>query len=86
MKSITTEANSGPRSSWRKWPPPSIVVCAWPAAPGTRAWKVRSLPRAAAEGWWILFDHDWETWGAQIAPDARREYTVTRSLPTIFKP
>ena len=52
----------------------------------TRAWKVRTLPKAAAEGWWILFDHDWETWGAQIAADERREYVVTKALPTLFKP
>ncbi len=29
-KSTTTRASSGPRSSWRKWPPPSIVVCGCP--------------------------------------------------------
>ena len=26
MKSTMTSANSGPQSSWRKWPPPLIVV------------------------------------------------------------
>ena len=30
----TTSASSAPRSSWRKWPAPSIVTCARPAAPG----------------------------------------------------
>ena len=44
MKSMTTRASSGPRSSWRKWPPPSIVVCGWPAAPGTLCWNTRSPP------------------------------------------
>ena len=34
MKRLTTAASSGPLSSWRKWPPPSIVVCGWPPAPG----------------------------------------------------
>ena len=33
-KSTTTRASSGPRSSWRKWPPPSIVVCGCPWQPG----------------------------------------------------
>ena len=35
MNDATTAASSGPRSSCRKWPPPSMVVCGCPAAPGT---------------------------------------------------
>jgi hypothetical protein len=27
MKSTITRASSSPLSSWRKWPPPAIVVC-----------------------------------------------------------
>ena len=41
MKSTTTRASSSPRSSCRKCPPPAIVVCGWPCAPGIRAWKMR---------------------------------------------
>ncbi len=40
-----TFASSSPLSSCRKCPPPSIVVCGWPFAPGTRDWKARSAPR-----------------------------------------
>jgi ABC-2 type transport system ATP-binding protein len=29
----TTRARSSPQSSWRKCPPPSMVVCGWPCAP-----------------------------------------------------
>ena len=39
MNSATTAANSGPRSSWRKWPPPAIVVWDRPRAPGMRSWR-----------------------------------------------
>lgn len=52
----------------------------------TRTWKRKTFPQAAEEGWWILFDHDWETWGAQIAADPRKEFVVRRGLPTLFKP
>src|SRR5262249_27778557 len=44
----TTAASSGPRSSCRKWPPPSIVVWCWPSAPGTSCWNTRSPPRVIA--------------------------------------
>ena len=37
MASRMTCASSWGLSSWRKWPPPSMVVCGWPWAPGTFA-------------------------------------------------
>ena len=36
MNSTTTAASSSPLSSWRKWPPPTMVVCGWPFVPGMR--------------------------------------------------
>src|SRR5581483_7274165 len=45
MKSMTTAASSGPRSSWRKWPPPLIVWWLWPLVPGTRSRNSGSAPR-----------------------------------------
>ena len=45
MRSITTWASSGPRSSWRKWPPPSIVVWGASLAPAMRWIARRSLGR-----------------------------------------
>jgi hypothetical protein len=44
MNAATTCASSGPRSSWRKWPPPSMVVCGRPCVPGIRSFKTRSAP------------------------------------------
>ncbi len=44
MNPINRSASSGPRSSWRKWPPPSIVTCGCPCAPGTFARNGASPP------------------------------------------
>ncbi len=53
-KEITTWASSSPQSSWRKWPPPTIVVWGWPWAPAMSRLRVRSRPPgdgvAVAEG------------------------------------
>ena len=53
-KSTITLASSSPRSSWRKCPPPMIVVCGWPFAPAIRSLRLRSAPFgdgvAVAEG------------------------------------
>jgi hypothetical protein len=43
-KSTITRASSGPRSSWRKWPAPSIVVWGCPAVPGMSSRSGRSAP------------------------------------------
>src|SRR5438034_11527939 len=45
IKSTTTLASSSPLSSWRKWPPPTIVVCGWSFAPGICEWSSLSAPR-----------------------------------------
>ena len=47
MRSAMTVASSSPRSSWRKWPAPSMVTCGCPLAPGTSSWKTRSQPAVA---------------------------------------
>ena len=46
MRSATTWPSRSPASSWRKWPAPSMVTCAWPRAPGTRSWKT-----SPSRGW-----------------------------------
>ena len=55
MKALTTAASSGPRSSCRKWPPPSIVVCGWPSVPGMRDSRALSAPPVM--GSWSLNAH-----------------------------
>lgn len=42
----------------------------------TRAWKRAWLPRLAAEGGLLLFDHDPLSFGAVIREDAREEFAV----------
>ena len=52
MKSTMTWASTSPLSSWRKWPPPSMVVWGWPLVPGTWARNSASAPRVIAS--WSL--------------------------------
>jgi glyoxylase-like metal-dependent hydrolase (beta-lactamase superfamily II) len=47
----------------------------------TRSWKRQWLPRLAREGGWLLFDHDPDVFGVQIAEDAREEFAVMHTLP-----
>lgn len=47
----------------------------------TRAWKREWLPRLAREAGWLLFDHDPDIYGAQLAEDPREEFVVRQALP-----
>src|SRR5262249_17091018 len=84
-KSTTTRASCSPRSSCRKCPAPSIVVCGRPLAPGMSLCRTRSPPavigseslNAVRNG----FSHRWSTSHARrFASDAGASGLVGTSL------
>jgi hypothetical protein len=49
----------------------------------TRRRKPELLARAAAEGWWVLWNHDPRVAVSRVAADAKREFVPVDARPAL---